>query len=154
MRVNDIQLKFGKNSDKQGFFLDGNHLNCDDEHNRMITAFVGIQNEKVVTSICKNSGGNDEHIKYNQEIRKNFTVSKLLSLGYEMSKQDGNPYGDVYYKKYAHMEFHEARKTCEKDGTSLPVPRSGRLSFDQRRFHRINCFQFTERKRGKVSGSS
>ena len=130
MKVNDIQLKFGKNSENLGFFLDGDNPKCDDSKNKMRTAFVGIQNGKVVTSICKNSGGVDEHIKHNREIRIQLTVSRLLSLGYEISTQDENPESDFYYITYRQMEFLEARKTCEKDGTSLPVPRSGRLSFD------------------------
>ena len=99
----------------------------------MTTAFVGIQNEKVVTSICKNSGGqdiNDKHIKYYQETRKNLTVSRLLSLGYKIFEQN---YGNIYYKNFERMNFHEARETCKKDGTSLPVPRSGRFSFDLHR---------------------
>ena len=126
LRVNDIQLTFGINSDKQGFLLGGRteSLECNDSRNRMTTAFVRIQNEKVVTSICKNSGDLDEHINHYREIRK---VSRLLSREYKFSKQ---AFGDVYYKIYDRMKFQKARQTCEEYGTSLPVPRSGRLSFD------------------------
>ena len=128
IRVNEIQLKFGKNSDKQDFFLDGDNVKCEDTNSAMTTAFVSIQNEQIVTSIC--NGDKDEHVNHNREIRKNFskvlTVSRLLSLEYRLSKQE---WGDVYYKKYDRFEFQEAREKCEIDGTSLPVPRSGLLSF-------------------------
>ena len=120
LRVNDIQMKFGKKSENNGFFLDGDRPICDDS--KMRTAFVGIQNEKVVTSICKNSGDVDEHINHNREIRTTFTVARLLSLNYKISKPE---YG--YYKQCSITNFQQALKTCEKDGTSLPVPRSGRF---------------------------
>ena len=84
--VNDIQLKFGEDSDKQGFRLDGNNLKCNDSNNKMTTAFVRIKNEKVVSSICKNSGGRVEHLNYNQELRKKFTVSRLLSRGHPITR--------------------------------------------------------------------
>ena len=135
LKVNDIQLKFGENSDKEGFFLDGDDLNCNHQEKKMSTAFIGIQDEKVVASICKNSTSQHEHVKYNQQIRKNYTISRLLSIGYEISKPDGNPDGDVYYKKYAKTNFHEAREICENDGTSLPVPRSGWFSVDKHQDH-------------------
>ena len=131
IRVNEIQLKFGKNSDKQDFTLDGDNVKCESQKGAMTTAFVGIHNEKVVRSICKNSDGAQEHVNYNEEIRKDFkqkTASRLLSIGYTRFKF--SPLRDIYYKKYERMGFQQARETCEKDGTSLPVPRSGWLSFD------------------------
>ena len=135
LRVNEIQLKFGKNSDKQDFFLDGDNVKCEDRNSAMTTAFVSIQNEQVVTSICN---GKDEHVEHNREIRKNFskvlTVSRLLSLEYKLSKQE---WGDVYYKKYDRFEIQEARDKCKIDGTSLPVPRSGLLNF---LFFHAECF--------------
>ena len=137
LRVNGIQMKFGQNSDKQGFFLDGDYSKCESNNNEMNTAFVGIQNERVVMSICKNSVSEDDHVNYNQEIRKNFTVSRLLSLEYKIAKQT---WGDVYYKKYDRMQFQQARETCKKDGTSLPVPRSGWFSFDSQRDHEDERF--------------
>ena len=54
--MNGIPLKFGEKSDEKKFFIDGNLVYCNNRHNFMKTAFVGIQNEQVVKSICNYSG--------------------------------------------------------------------------------------------------
>ena len=121
-RVNDVQLKFGIDKNQPGFFIDGDEHGCD---SKMKTAYVGIQNKEVVSSICINSEDKNEHIKHNQEIRKE---DRLLSLGYTLSEENwSDGIQKVYYKTYGFMNFESAQGKCQADGTSLPAPQSGSL---------------------------
>ena len=120
-RVNGNLLKFGKNNDQHGFAMDGNKPECDD---KMHTAFIQIQNERLITSSCSKPSDEDGHLEYNQEI---LNRAKLLSLQYTFSRQ---PWGDIYYKLYDEtMHYQTAREKCDNDGTSLPIPLSGLFNF-------------------------
>ena len=116
--MNGVIIKFGKDNDQQDFFIKRTQSQCD---SKMKTAFVGIQNTKVVSSICKNTG--DEYLA-----KMNFHIERtLLTLGYTMSKFNG---GKVYYKTYGYVRnFYDAQQKCKDEGTSLPVPRSGLFNF-------------------------
>ena len=48
---------------------------------------------------------------------------RLLDLGYELEPDFGN----ILYKKEGPRSFEWARNFCASQGTSLPIPRSGRL---------------------------
>ena len=114
-----MTLKFGKDNDHQGFFIKRNLSQCD---SNMKTAFIRIQNAKVVSSICKST--DDE--------------KRLLAMGYTLSYFDGRK---VYYKIYRHEDyFDDARQNCKNDGTSLPVPRSGLFYFENS--HLVNIEEF------------
>ena len=135
-RVNDVQLKFGKDKNEPGFFIDGNEHGCD---SKMKTAYVGIQNEEVVSSICINSDDEKEHIKHNQEIRDKDLNSRLLSLGYKLSEQNwSDGILKVYYKvSDRFITFEEAKQKCRNDGTSFPAPRSGSLYLNNQKFNHV-----------------
>ena len=120
-RVNGNLLKFGKNNDQHVFAMDGNKPECDE---KMHTAFIRIQNEKLIASSCTKPFDKDDHLKYNKEIRNR---ARLLSLQYTFSRQ---PWGDIYYKLYDQpMYYQKAHEKCENDGTSLPIPLSGLFNF-------------------------
>ena len=123
-RVNQVPLKFGKDKNEPGFFIDGDDLDCD---SKMKTAYVGIKNKEVISSICINNEDKNEHIRHNQEIR-------LLSRGYTLSEQNWSDGTEkMYYKKYGRMKFQSAKQKCQDDGTSLPAPRSGSLSLNRQK---------------------
>ena len=82
--MNQVQLTFGEDNNEPGFFIDGDDLDCD---SKMKTAYLGIKNKEVVSSICINSEDKNEHIKHNKEIRNG---DRLLSLGYTLSEQNWN----------------------------------------------------------------
>ena len=131
-RVNDVQLKFGIDKNEPGFFIDGDEHGCD---SKMKTAYVGIQNKEVVSSICINSEDKNEHIKHNQEIRNE---DRLLSLGYTLSEQNWNDgIQKVYYKIYDSMTFEKAKQKCQDDRTSLPAPRSGSLYLNRQKLSHV-----------------
>ena len=134
--MNDVQLKFGRDKNEQGFFIDGDEHGCG---SKMKTAYVGIQNEEVVSSICINSDDEKEHIKHNQEIRDKDLNSRLLSLGYKLSEQNwSDGILKVYYKTYPHsMNFESAKKQCQDDGTSLPAPQSGSLYLNRQKLSHV-----------------
>ena len=71
--MNGNLLKFGKNNDNSRFFIDRNELECDE---KMRTAFIRIQNERLITSSCTKPFDKDEHLEYNQKI---LNRAKLLS---------------------------------------------------------------------------
>ena len=130
-RVNDVQLKFGKDKNEPEFFIDGDELDCD---SKMKTAYVGLKNKEVVSSICINRDDENEHIKHNQKIRDEDLNSRLLSLGYTLSEQDwGDGTQKVYYQTYHSMTFERAKQKCQNDGTSLPTPRSGSLYLNRQK---------------------
>ena len=128
--MNGVILKFGKDNDQQGFFIKRYQPQCD---SKMKTAFVGIQNAKVVSSICKSTG--DEYLA-----KMNFHRERtLLTLGYTLSNFD---WGKVYYKIYRHEKyFHNAQQQCKNDGTSLPVPRSGLFNLENLHMDNIEEFK-------------
>ena len=119
--MNGNLLKFGKNNDQHVFAMDGNKPECDEN---MHTAFIRIQNERLITSSCTKHFDADDHLEYSQEI---LNRAKLLSLQYTFARQ---PWGDIYYKLYEPMHYQIAREKCDKEGTSLPIPLSGLFNSD------------------------
>ena len=41
-----------------------------------------------------------------------------------------NSWGTIFYKTYEKMNFTAAKEICAKDGSSLPLPKSGWVFFD------------------------
>ena len=132
--MNDVQLKFGRNKNEQEFFIDGDEHGCD---SKMKTAYVGIQNKEVVSSICRED--KNKHIRHNQEIRDKDLNSRLLSEGYTLSEENwSDGILKVYYKTYPHsMNFESAKKQCQDDGTSLPAPQSGSLYLNRQKLSHV-----------------
>ena len=64
---------------------------------------------------------------------------RLLDLGYELEPDFGN----ILYMKQGLRSFEWARNFCSSQGTSLPIPRSGRLiyeDFDSKNFENKRYF--------------
>ena len=125
--VNENQFKFGSNQDKTEFWFTDQNLKCGPLE--MKTAFIKIQNGKIISTFCKDGGDEKNHLKYNQDMQNAVTpvnpeVKRLLSLNYVRYVH----YGQVYYvKNYGKIGIYGIRFHCIDDGTSLPVPRSGMI---------------------------
>ena len=124
--VNENQLMFGANAKQPGIWFSVKTPECGSRSKLGKTAFITIQNEKMISSFCKSDQSDRQsHLTYNKDKRHEVIIKRLSSLDYVRHENSSNVY---YVKNYGTMSFDDAHDRCKDDGTSLPVHHSGLIN--------------------------